>query len=93
MLLPLPFAPNFLAPVLMEVDAVWWKTTHLQTCYQCGQSGHLCQDCTLRHNTHYMTLEEKEDLTQQLMVDIDTATAQQPEQGQGPRAGNRDSQC
>jgi hypothetical protein len=31
-----------------------------------------------------MTLDEKEDLIQQLMADIDVATAQQPEQG--PRA-------
>jgi hypothetical protein len=31
-----------------------------------------------------MTLDEKEDLIQQLMAEIDAATAQQPEQG--PRA-------
>jgi hypothetical protein len=31
-----------------------------------------------------MTLDEKEDLIQQLMADIDVAAAQQP--GQGPRA-------
>jgi hypothetical protein len=30
-----------------------------------------------------MTLDEKEDLIQQLMVDIDAATAQQLEQGPG----------
>jgi hypothetical protein len=30
-----------------------------------------------------MTLEEKEDLIQQLMADIDAATGQQPEQGPG----------
>jgi hypothetical protein len=30
-----------------------------------------------------MTLDEKEDLVQQLMADIDTATAQQSEQGPG----------
>jgi hypothetical protein len=68
----------------MDVDTVWWRTAHLQTCYQCGQSGHLHCNCTLCHNTHYMTLEEKEDLIQQLMVDIDAVTDQQLEQG--PRA-------
>jgi hypothetical protein len=30
-----------------------------------------------------MTLDEKEDLIQQLMADIDAAAAQQPEQGSG----------
>jgi hypothetical protein len=30
-----------------------------------------------------MTLDEKEDLIQQLMVDINAAAAQQPEQGSG----------
>jgi hypothetical protein len=33
----LPPAPNFLAVVPIDIDAVWWRTTHLQTCYQCGQ--------------------------------------------------------
>jgi hypothetical protein len=67
----------------MDVDTVWQRTAHLQTCYQCGQSGHLCCNCTLCHNTRYMTLEEKEDLNQQLMADIDVATAQQLEQDPG----------
>jgi hypothetical protein len=83
MLLLLPPAPNFLAVVPMDIDAVLWRTTHLQTCYQCGQKGHLCCNCTLHHDTCYMTLEEKEDLIQQLMADIDAATGQQPEQGPG----------
>jgi hypothetical protein len=33
-----------------------------------------------------MTLDEKEDLIQQLMADIDAATAQMPEQGPGAAA-------
>jgi hypothetical protein len=70
---------------LHPISWLWSQWTgHLQTCYQCTQSGHLCHDCTLCHNTCYITLEEKEDLIQQLMADIDAATGQQPEQG--PRA-------
>jgi hypothetical protein len=38
-----------------------------------------------------MTLEEKEDLIQQLMVDIDAATAQLPEQG--PRAAETSAEA
>jgi hypothetical protein len=83
MLLLPPPVPSFPAPVPMDVDAVRRRTVHPQTCYQCGQSGHLRRDCTLRHDTRYMTLDEKEDLIQQLMADIDTAAAQQPEQGSG----------
>jgi hypothetical protein len=81
--LPPPPVPNFPAPVPMDVDVVRRRTAHPQTCYWCGQSGHLCCDCTLRHNTHYMTLDGKEDLIQQLMADINAAVAQQPEQGPG----------
>jgi hypothetical protein len=79
-----PPVPSFPAPVPMDVDTVQWRTTHPQTCYWCGQSGHLHHDCTLCQDTCYMTLDEKEDLIQQLMADIDVATAQQSEQG--PRA-------
>jgi hypothetical protein len=83
MLPPPPPVPSFPAPVPMDVDVVRWRTAHPQTCYQCGQSGHICCDCTLRHNACYMTLDEKEDLIQQLMADIDAAAAQQLEQGSG----------
>jgi hypothetical protein len=38
-----------------------------------------------------MTLDEKEDLIQQLMADIDVATAQQPEQG--PRAAETSAEA
>jgi hypothetical protein len=78
-----PPVPSFLAPVPMDVDAVQQRIAHLQTCYWCRQSGHLCCNCTLHHDAHYMTLDEKEDLIQQLMADIDAATAQQLEQGPG----------
>jgi hypothetical protein len=81
--LPPPPVPNLLAPVPMEVDAVRRRTAHPQTCYQCRQSGHLRHNCTLCHDTCYMTLDEKEDLIQQLMADIDAAATQQPEQGPG----------
>jgi hypothetical protein len=80
---PPPPVPSFPAPVPMDVDTVRWRTAHLQTCYRCRQSGHLCHNCTLRHKTCYMTLDEKEDLIQQLMADINAAAAQQPEQGSG----------
>jgi hypothetical protein len=80
---PPPPVPSFPAPVPMDVDAVRRRTAHPQTCYWCGQSGHLRRDCTLCRDTCYMTLDEKEDLIQQLMADIDAAAAQQPEQGSG----------
>jgi hypothetical protein len=86
--LPLPPVPSFLAPVPMDVDVVRRRTAHPQTCYRRGQSGHLHHDCTLCHDTHYMTLDEKEDLIQQLMADIDVATAQQLEQGPGAAEGS-----
>jgi hypothetical protein len=86
-LLPPP-VPSFPAPVPMDVDAVRRRTAHPQTCYRCGQSGHLRRDCTLRHDTRYMTLDEKEDLIQQLMADINAAAAQQPEQGSRAAEGS-----
>jgi hypothetical protein len=79
---PPPPVPSFPAPVPMDVDAVRRRTAHPQTCYWCRQSGHL------RHDTRYMTLDEKEDLIQQLMADINVAAAQQPEQDSGATEGS-----
>jgi hypothetical protein len=46
-----------------------------QTCYCCGQTGHISKECDRRHNVRHMTLDEEDEFIQQIMVNRDAAVA------------------
>jgi hypothetical protein len=46
-----------------------------QTCYHCGQTGHISKDCDLCHEVHHMMLDEQDGFIQQIMANHNTAVA------------------
>jgi hypothetical protein len=59
----------------MDVDHTWTLKSLVQTCYRCGQTGHISKDCDLRHDVHHMTLDEEDDFIQQIMANRYAAVA------------------
>jgi hypothetical protein len=59
----------------MDVDRTWTLKPIAQTCYCCGQTGHISRDCDLHHDIHHMMLDEKDDFIQWIMANHDTAMA------------------
>jgi hypothetical protein len=47
----------------------------MQTCYRCGQTGHISKECDLHHDIRHMTLDEEDDFIQQIMANHDAAVA------------------
>jgi hypothetical protein len=59
----------------MDVDCTRTFKRLTQTCYYCGQTGHISRDCNLHHDVHHMTLDEQDEFIQQIMANCDTAVA------------------
>jgi hypothetical protein len=59
----------------MDIDCTRTFKPLTQTCYHCGQTGHISRECDLRHDIRHMTLNEQDDFIQQIMADRDAATA------------------
>jgi hypothetical protein len=59
----------------MDVDCTWTLKPLSQTCYCCGQTGHISKDCNLRHDIHHMTLNEEDNFIQWIMANCDAAMA------------------
>jgi hypothetical protein len=59
----------------MDVDRTWTLKPLAQTCYRCGQTGHISRDCDLHHDIHHMTLDEEDHFIQQIMANRDAAMA------------------
>jgi hypothetical protein len=59
----------------MDVDRTRTFKSLAQTCYRCGQTGHISKDCDLRHDIYHMTLDEEDDFIQRIMANQDTAAA------------------
>jgi hypothetical protein len=59
----------------MDVDHTWTFKPLVQTCYRCGQTGHISRDCDLHHDVCHMMLDEQDEFIQQIMANHDAAVA------------------
>jgi hypothetical protein len=59
----------------MDIDHTWTFKPLMQTCYCCGQTGHISRDCDLHHDIRHMTLDEEDEFIQQIMANRDAAVA------------------
>jgi hypothetical protein len=59
----------------MDVDRTRTLEPLAQTCYRCGQTGHISRDCDLQHDVHHMTLEEEDKYIQHVLANRDAAMA------------------
>jgi hypothetical protein len=59
----------------MDINRTWTLKPLAQTCYHCGQTGHISKDCDLHHDIHHMTLDEQDEFIQHIMANCDTAVA------------------
>jgi hypothetical protein len=48
----------------MDVDRTRTLKPLAQTCYHCGQTGHISRECDLRHDVRHMTLDEENEFIQ-----------------------------
>jgi hypothetical protein len=59
----------------MDVDRTQTLKPLAQTCYHCGQTGHISKECDLHHDIHHMTLDEQDEFIQHIMANRDAAVA------------------
>jgi hypothetical protein len=59
----------------MDVDRTRTFKPLTQTCYRCGQTGHISRDCDLCHDVRHMTLDEEDQFIQQIMANCHAAMA------------------
>jgi hypothetical protein len=59
----------------MDVDCTRTFKPLAQTCYRCGQTGHISKECDLRHDVRHMMLDEEDSFIQQIMANRDAAMA------------------
>jgi hypothetical protein len=59
----------------MDVDHTRTLKPLAQTCYRCGQTGHISREYNLRHDVRHMTLDEEDDFIQRIMANRDAAVA------------------
>jgi hypothetical protein len=59
----------------MDIDHTQTLKPLAQTCYRCGQTGHISRECDLRHDVRHMTLDKEDEFIQQIMANRDAAVA------------------
>jgi hypothetical protein len=59
----------------MDVDRTRTFKPLAQTCYRCGQTGHISKECDLRHDLCHMMLDEEHHFIQRIMANCDAAVA------------------
>jgi hypothetical protein len=70
-------APSHALPpgIPMDVDRTRAFKPLAQTCYRCGQTGHISKECDHRHDVRHMTLDEEDEFIQRIMANRDAAVA------------------
>jgi hypothetical protein len=70
-------APSHALPpgIPMDVDRTRTLKPLAQTCYRCGQTGHIRRECDLHHDVRHMTLDEENEFIQRIMANRDAAVA------------------
>jgi hypothetical protein len=68
-------APSHTLPpgIPMDVDRTRAFKPLAQTCYRCGQTGHISKECDRRHDVRHMTLDEEDKFIQRIMANRDAA--------------------
>jgi hypothetical protein len=59
----------------MDVDHTRTLKPPVQTCYRCGQTGHISKECDRYHDVRHMTLDEEDEFIQRIMANRDAAVA------------------
>jgi hypothetical protein len=59
----------------IDVDRTRTFKPLAQTCYRCGQTGHISRECDLHHDVRHMMLDEEDHFIQQIMANRDAAVA------------------
>jgi hypothetical protein len=59
----------------MDVDRTRTLKPLAQTCYHCGETGHISKECDLRHDIRHMMLDEEDEFIQNIMANRDAAMA------------------
>jgi hypothetical protein len=59
----------------MDVDRTRALKPLAQTCYRCGQTGHISKECNHRHDVCHMTLDEEDKFIQRIMANRDATVA------------------
>jgi hypothetical protein len=61
--------------ILMDVDRTRTFKPIAQTCYRCGQTGHVSKEYNLCHDVRHMMLDEEDEYIQHILANRDTAMA------------------
>jgi hypothetical protein len=59
----------------MDVDRTRALKPLAQTCYRCGQTGHISKECDRRHDVRHMTLDEEDEFIQRIMANRNATVA------------------
>jgi hypothetical protein len=76
---PAPPTRSLPPPVPMDIDAQRSKRTP-GTCFRCGSPDHFSNKCPRAYDVRYMTVEERQEWIQHMLVVEDVAAAPEPEE-------------